>query len=143
MSIAQRSVFALTLICFLSPTEAGAQQLYQPSSVSPWVPPRAWKNHEANPTESVFDFPQLLLDSTDSRAQVVTRKRIVQPLPMVETECFALLGQIRADKTRREEMRPISRPIAIAPPTGETDSFPSLGFLRASRTQTNDRATRL
>jgi len=143
MSTALRSVFALTLACFLSPKEASAQQLYQPSSVSPWVPARVWKTHDANPTERTFDFPLPLLDPTDRHPQTVARTKVAQSLPMVETECFVLLGQIRADKIRRSEVVPTATPIATDPSTEATDSFPPLEFLRASGILSSNRSTRL
>ncbi len=138
MSFTLRSLFVFSLAILLFPMSASAQQLLQPESIAPWASPRAWKTPTVgSATNNNVAPPRLVFDSIPQDPREVAHKTTFQSLLMVETECYALLGQIRADKFSRGEVGSTVEAISIAPSTGILDSFPPLGFLRASRHQTN------
>ena len=151
MSIALRSTIAIALTCIVNSANVSAQQLRQPASVLPWVPPtvseKQFSAPQANPVGQ--NIGHLLGESTFAKSQTVASKQaaptatwVAKPLPMVEMESFALLGPIRFSDIRRDNIGPTTGPATIDPSTGVTDSIPSARFFRASRDLTNGRAAR-
>jgi len=136
MSLTLRSMSVIALMLAISPASVSAQQLVQPESIEPWTPPRVWKTPAVSTANRTIAPPQLVFDSITQAPGEVVCKAPLRSLPMVETESFALLGQISAEKFPRGGVGSTAETIEIAPSEGITESFPHLGFLRAYRHRT-------
>lgn len=142
LNTAFRSTALLALACCLFPAIANAQQLRQPASVLPLKSPKPLPSPEIAAPQ-VDEVPTWLLEASQptarksTKANRVTRKSArPKPLPMVETENFSMLGDIRLSYPRQGGVQPTKRnrpSISLPDPSIEAHELPRFFGTRQAR----------
>ncbi len=136
MSIMLRLTPALALTCFFFTASAFAQQIRQPASMLPIesLEPQPQQEIVAPQSDTV---PQWLLRATESPARKSNKsdrgdlqKALQTALPLVETENFAVLGQLLPSYPQRQEVTP-----STIAPSEDSEEGSKIRFLGTRRTQ--------